>query len=420
MRTQADVAADSAIRSVIRERPLLALLIAESVSTTGSQMTALALPWFVLVTSGSAKQMSYVVASEITAYVLVGIPSGTVIGRVGSRQTMLLCDAIRTPLMLLIPLLYWRGALRFGELLAVAFAIGVASAPYRGSQRVLTAEMLGDDSVRVGQANALFQGATRITLVLGPPLAGVLISLAGAPSVLVIDAATFASSVILVTLFVPRPTLQKATDEPPTKMLDGLRYLRRDKILSALSIAISVGDAAFQVILIGLSVLVFAHYHANPRLLGIFFAAWGAGAVIGNVTAYRKLKTGINAKAIALLVCIQAFPLVAVALPVPSAVIAIALVTSGLANGLVNPTLHSMITLRPPPPVRPHVITAITTASATGAPLALLLAGSGFKAIGSRPVLGIAVAFQILAMVSLAAAIVPLATEQREFESSLA
>jgi len=52
--------------SVLRSRPLAALLAAEVLSTTGSQMTWLALPWFVLVTTGSAKQMTFVIAADGT------------------------------------------------------------------------------------------------------------------------------------------------------------------------------------------------------------------------------------------------------------------------------------------------------------------------------------------------------------------
>ena len=54
--------ADLSERSLLRRRPVVALLAAEVVSTTGAQMTWLALPWFVLVTTGSATRMSFVVA----------------------------------------------------------------------------------------------------------------------------------------------------------------------------------------------------------------------------------------------------------------------------------------------------------------------------------------------------------------------
>ena len=50
---------------MLRNRPLVALLTAEGISSLGSQMTFLALPWFVLVTTGSATKMGVVLAVEI-------------------------------------------------------------------------------------------------------------------------------------------------------------------------------------------------------------------------------------------------------------------------------------------------------------------------------------------------------------------
>jgi len=394
--------------SVLRSTAIRALVAAESISTTGGQMTAVALPWFVL-TTASAKQMSYVVAAEIAAYVICGIPAGSVIGRLGARKTMILCDGLRAPLMLLIPLLHLAGSLVFAELLVIAFVLGALTAPYSGAQRVITAELLSDDVGAVGQANALFQGATRITLVAGPPLAGVLIGLIGATNVLVIDAATFAVAFFLVLLFVPAPRGRaRREDEPTPKLLDGLRYLRRDRPLASFSGALVIGDGAFQVIFISLPVLVVAHYGGNARLVGLFLGAWGGGAVVGNIAAYRLTRDGMPGRLIAALLFVQALPLFVLALAVPAWVIGAALGLSGLANGLVNPTIHSLLTLRPPVRVRPNVITAMFTASALGAPAALLVAGPAFDAFGSRPVVACAVAFQFLAVIWLGSATIRL------------
>ena len=151
-----------------------------------------------------------------------------------------------------------------------------------------------------------------------------------------------------------------------------------------------------------------AHYGAHAQLVGLFFGAWGGAAVVGNLVAYRKLPDGASGRLIAALVLVQALPLVVLALPVSALAIAAALAVSGLANGLVNPTIHSFLTLRPPPAVRPNVVAAIFTASAVGAPAALLVAGPAFTSIGSRPVLAVAVAFQALAMLFFAAAAVRL------------
>ena len=107
--------------ALLRDRALVALLAAEVISTTGAQMTWLALPWFVLVTTDSATQTTYVVAAEVIGLALLGFPGGRVLGRLGARRTMMLCDGARAPLMIVIPILHWSGGLSFPILIAVAF-----------------------------------------------------------------------------------------------------------------------------------------------------------------------------------------------------------------------------------------------------------------------------------------------------------
>ena len=80
---------------ILRNRTVVALLVAEVVSTTGSQMSAIAIPWFVLVTTDSATRMSWVAATEIAAMGIFGILSGRLATRAGARTTMLTCDVAR-------------------------------------------------------------------------------------------------------------------------------------------------------------------------------------------------------------------------------------------------------------------------------------------------------------------------------------
>jgi hypothetical protein len=51
-------------RTDIHARPLTGLFLAEVISTTGTEMTAIALPWFVLVSTGSPTRMGAVLAAE--------------------------------------------------------------------------------------------------------------------------------------------------------------------------------------------------------------------------------------------------------------------------------------------------------------------------------------------------------------------
>jgi MFS family permease len=157
---------------ILRHRPLRALLLAEVISTTGTQMTWLALPWFVLTTTGSAGRMTSVIMAELAGLAIAGIPAGSFVQRVGARRSMLLADAVRAPLMLLVPILHWTGHLSLGALLLLALLFGALAAPAFTAQKVIVPELLGEDERVMSQANALFQGAIRLTLLIGPPLGG--------------------------------------------------------------------------------------------------------------------------------------------------------------------------------------------------------------------------------------------------------
>ena len=101
--------------SLLRRPGLGPLLTAEVVSSLGSQMTYLALPWFVLVTTGSASKMGIVLGVELLPIGLFGIPSGALVGKLGARRTMMVADGARAPLMVSIPLLHSAGMLSFGS-----------------------------------------------------------------------------------------------------------------------------------------------------------------------------------------------------------------------------------------------------------------------------------------------------------------
>jgi predicted MFS family arabinose efflux permease len=392
-----EAAAVRAPAPVLRSRPMGALLVAEVLSTTGAQMTWLALPWFVLVTSGS-KQMAFVVAAEAGGFALFGIPSGALLQRLGAQRTMRLCDGVRAPLMLLVPVLHWSGDLTLPILVVLSFLLGVASTPYSAAQHVVVAEVLDEDEPSVERANALLQGATRITMLAGPALGGVLIALVGAPVVLIVDAGSYVVAFVLVTLLVPVTRAARDQEaEDARGLLSGVRYVLRDSLLRGWATALVLGDTSFSVLFLAIPVIVFAHYGADPRLAGALIASWGVGAVAGNLVAYRSDRVGGLRQAVPL-VLLQATPLWALAVPLPAAALGGALAVSGIANGLVNPTLHAFLTLRPPAAVRAKVLTAMTTASSIGAPIALAAAGPAFAAYGSRHVVAVAAAGQLAAM----------------------
>jgi MFS family permease len=391
---------------LLRQRSIVALLAAEVISTTGAQMTWLALPWFVLITSGSATQTTFVVAAEVIGLALLGLPGGRVLGRLGSRRTMMLCDGARAPVMLVIPVLHWAGGLSFPILLAVAFALGALAAPYFAAQKVIVPELIGEDEERVGEANALFQAATRVTLLAGPALAGLLIGVIGAPPVLVIDAVTYLVSLVLVAAFVPhRPPTPQADEHRDLRA--GIRFIARDRLLRVWWPTFALGDAAWTAFFIAVPVLVLDRFGHHPFVAGMLIASFGVGALIGNGISFRYLTRRFAGLAvIATFAMFQALPLWLLWLPLPAYGLAALILASGIANGLVNPSLHTITTLRVPPPLRPNVLTTAMVGWAVVNPLGLFVAGPVLDAFGTTPVLVgfAAVQTAMMAVVALSSA----------------
>ena len=388
-------------KALLRERSLVALLTAEIVSTAGAQMTWIALPWFVLTTTGSASRMSLVMAAELAGFALAGIPSGGLLERIGARRTMLAADGLRAPLMALVPILHWSGHLSLPALVAIAIALGALSAPYFAAQKILVPELVGEDEQLVGQASALFQGAIRVTLLLGPPLGGVLIAWLGAASVLLVDAATYLVAFALVALGVP-PSPRAAKDEDSHGVLAGLRFLVREPLLRSWGTWLIIGDTAWMAFFAAVPVLVVTRFEADPRVAGILLAAFGLGAIAGNLLAYRVLLERVEGlRLISTCAIGQAAPLWLLPLDVPAWALVAALAASGLANGLVNPSLHAIQTLRIPPALRARTLTAYGTVFAVVTPLGLLAAGPVLDAFGVRPVFVAVAAIQTIAMAAI-------------------
>ena len=383
---------------LLADRRLAALLAADVISTTGSEMTWLALPWFVLVTTGSPARMGFVVAAAVAGAALLGLPGGSVLAKLGARRTMLVADAFRAPLVLAVPVLHWTGSLSYPLLLVLVFVEGAFAGPYFAAQRVIVPELLGEQVDVVGRANALLQGSTRITLLLGPAAAGLLIAWIGAASVLVIDAATFAVSFLLVGLLIP-PAPPVAQDESARGVLAGLRHFARDPLLRAWGAMIVVVDASWIVLFVAVPVLVFEDYGRHPATAGWIIGAFGAGALLGNVAAYRLLGRFDSLAWASFGLLVESLPLWLLVLPLPAAAVAAAFGTTGLVNGLVNPALHSILTLRAPAAVRAKAMTAVLTLSQAGGPLALLGAGPALAAWGARPVFATVAAAQTLARI---------------------
>jgi DHA3 family macrolide efflux protein-like MFS transporter len=226
----------------------------------------------------------------------------------------------------------------------------------------------------------------------------VLISLINTPSVIVIDAATYVVSLFLVATFVRTRMAAAVEHEQRPRFLDGIRYVIRDPLLRGWMVAFVVGDAAWMAFFAAVPVLVVSDYGSNVRIVGWIFASFGVGAVLGNTAAWRLQERREGLWIIATLVYGQALPLWALVFHIPALAVMGVLFVSGVFNGLVNPSIHALLTLSSPPAIRARVMSALATVFMLSSPLGLAFAGPVLSAAGAHPVLVTFAAIQTGAM----------------------
>ena len=373
----------------VKKTAVSALVSAEVISVLGTRMTYLALPWFVLVTTGSATKMTLVLAAEIAPMVVLGIPSGLLVHRIGARNTMLIADFARAPILASIPLLHALDLLSFPLLLGLVALLGCFMPPYFASQRTILPELVGEDERRMSQGNSLIEGGAALAALLGPAIAGLLIPLIGAPNVLYVDAATYAVAFLLLLVFVPRRKPIAAAVRP--KVLAGVRFLFQDRLLGPIACVV----VGFGFLSAGMSAgLVFYAYDEldNSRIAGLFYAALGAGALVGTFAAIAAVRKVPPLRLSGLAIIAFAVPLWVLPFLPPWPVVFAALFAATFFTPLINGPLIAVLTARTPENLRAMVITAVISINTLAAPLGFLVAGQVIEHWGVVPLFGATVA----------------------------
>lgn len=216
-------------------RPVYVLLAANAISQVGNILTFVAIPWFVLQTTGSATKTGVIGAASAVPLIVAGIFGGAIVDRLGYRQASIAADIMSGVTVALVPVLHLTVGLAFWQLIVLVFLSALLDAPGSTARRSLVPELAELGDLPLERANASFEAINRAALLVGPPAAGVLIAALGASSVLFIDAATFGLSAALTRIGIPSFSFM-AADQPGLEqagtargymadVLDGFRYI---------------------------------------------------------------------------------------------------------------------------------------------------------------------------------------------------
>jgi MFS family permease len=167
-------------------------------SLLGSSMSTVAIAWAVLESGASATGLGYVFAAAVVPQVLLMAIAGAVADRLGRRRVMLAADALRCAAQASLAGAVFAGRPALWVFVLLASLVGTGEAFFTPALDALTVEIAPRD--QLGNANALFGLATSATRIAGPALGGLLVALTGPGTVVAVDAASYAVSVLALSL----------------------------------------------------------------------------------------------------------------------------------------------------------------------------------------------------------------------------
>jgi predicted MFS family arabinose efflux permease len=387
-------------RSSARRLPIIALIGATGLSLIGSQLSLIALPWFVLQTTGSAVRTALTGFGVALSAFAFGVLGGPLVDRLGYRRTSVAADLISGASIALIPLLYFTIGLAYWQLLVLVSISAMSVIPGLTARRSMLPNLAHLGRLRLEQVNGAFEGMRYFASLVGAPIAGLLIVSFGAVNVFWIDATSFAASALIVLTTIP--TQEKSTrpspwNRYPFEVVKGLQYLQRDHLLFALVVGLAtfnlLGAPGFAVILPVYATSAFG----QATSLGLMVGAFGAGAVVGALL-FAALGDRLPRRFIwvmAFMVAPLEYWVLAMrsSLPVILAVFAIV----GISGGAINPLSVTIRHERIPPHLRGRVFAAFTAVAGVTVPLGVILGGLLINWVGFQPtILALAVSGQLV------------------------
>jgi MFS family permease len=144
-------------------RPLFALFASDSISLTGNVVAQVAVPWFVLETTGSAALTGVTAFFTFLPTVIALFLGGTVVDRLGFARTSVFADLASAVAVALIPALHLTVGIELWQLIALVFLGALLDAPGTTAREALlphVAELAGMGLERAsGMNHAIHRGS---------------------------------------------------------------------------------------------------------------------------------------------------------------------------------------------------------------------------------------------------------------------
>ncbi len=285
----------AADRGLWRHADFLRLWAAQVVSAFGSRITRTALPIIAVTTLQQSESVIGVLAAmQLVPGVILAMVAGGFVDRGRKRQILIASDVIRAALVASLTLAWVLGGLTMVHVVVVGAGVGAASALFQITDNAYLPSLIGRRHLAEG--NAKLETTEAVAEITGPASAGVLIAALGAPLAVVIDAASYVWSALLLGRIraverpaAPRAPIALGADELPVRTGEdfriGLRAVFGHPLVRPIVLTLMAWSIAGGFFVALYTVFCLRELGVSEAVFGVIIAMGGVGSLAGAVLA---------------------------------------------------------------------------------------------------------------------------------------
>jgi MFS family permease len=265
------------------------LWLATSVSQVGTQVSELAIPFIAITTLRATPfEVGVLNAVQFLPILLLSLVVGVWVDRLRRRPVLIASDLARALVLFSIPVAGLLHLLSLAQVYLVAFLVGSLTVLFDVAYQSYLPALVADD--RLITANSRLQVSEQGASVIGPALAGSLISLITAPIAVAVDAASYLASAGFL-LGIRRPEPEPSPPEAETgifrEIAAGLTFVLQQSMLRAMAITAGLIQLFGRMVFAVLLLYLVRQVGLTAAAVGAVFSIGSAGFVVGALIAGR-------------------------------------------------------------------------------------------------------------------------------------
>ncbi len=337
----------------LRSRNFRLFFAGQLVSQAGTWMQSIAIIWVVYKLTNDGFSLGLATAAQFFPVLVLGAWGGVVSDRVDRHKLMIVTQIGFLIVAAAFTVLAFTHRLNLPVIYTLSAVYGVITAMDNPARRALVVEMV--DQIDVANAVGLNSALMTGSRVVGPAVAGVLISTVGPQWAFLTNTVTFVA-ILVALLLMDRSALRSPPVVPRKKgqLVEGLRYTWANRELRLTFILLAViGTLAFEY-QVSLPLLAERSLSGGSGTFTMLYSLMSVGSVLGALVVARR--TEIRAKFLAQAAIWLSLCTMALAYAPNTTLAAIAVVPTGFAMVFLLSGSNAVIQLLAAPQMRGRVL----------------------------------------------------------------